>query len=151
MSIFKYVESIFTDIDNFPKEGLSQKEVTHKILKHRNKPINPETEEKEQPNASKALTRLIQENKIFMTAERLYYPITPETAQKEALVDFSQNIYCIKPDIYAVVDTMYLIKVHSDHVWTPPFPTNQLRLQRHFLSASIPVYSLSKAPMLPLC
>ena len=117
MSVFKFVESIFADATNFPADGLSQKEVIHKILKYRNKPINHDTEAKEQPNASKALNRLLTNNRIYMTSERMYYPVTPETSQQKALSEFSENVYCLKPDIYAVVDTMYLIKVHSDHVF----------------------------------
>lgn len=117
MSIPKYVKSIFDDVDNFPEEGLTQKEIVHKVLKFRNKPINYETEKQEQPNVAKALKKLLEANQIFLTNERTYYPVTQETAQKEALTQFSENVYCVKGDIYAVVDTMYLIKVHSDHVF----------------------------------
>lgn len=116
MSITKFVEGIFADVGNFPEGGLTQKEIVHKILKYRNKPINHDTEKKEQPNASKALAKLLRDERIYITDDHTYHPKTQETAQKEALVEFSQNVYCIKDDIYAIVDTMYLIKVHSDHV-----------------------------------
>lgn len=117
MSIPEFVESIFSDTKNFPEQGLTQTEVIHRILKYRNKEITTANVDKEQPNASKALRKLVAEQRIFMTDQRIYYPVTKETAQREALTQFSENVYCIKGDIYAVVDTMYLIKVHSDHVY----------------------------------
>ena len=115
MSITKFVEGIFADSGNFPEDGLTQKEIVHKILKHRNKPINYDTEKKEQPNASKALAKLLRDEKIYMADNHTYHPKTQETAQKEALAEFAQNVYCTKDDIFAIVDTMYLIKVHSDY------------------------------------
>ena len=116
MSISKFVESIFADTENFPEEGLGQKEIIIKILKYRNKDATSKNVAKEQPNASKALSKLLKDKKIMMSNQRRYYPVTKETAQQEALNDFSENVYCLKPDIFAIVDTMYLIKVHSDHV-----------------------------------
>ena len=117
MSIPKFVESIFADITNFPKDGMSQTDVICSILKHRNKEINPDTIKKEQSNASRALTKLLNDHRIMLDTDRKYHPVTPETAQREALTQFSENVYCLKPDIFAIVDTMYLIKVHSDHVF----------------------------------
>lgn len=117
MSISKYVESIFADTANFPENGMTQTEVIHKILKYRNKKITPENVDKEQPNASKALTKLLGDKRITLSKQRTYHPVTKETIQQEALADFSENVYCLKGDIFAVVDTMYLIKVHSDHVY----------------------------------
>lgn len=116
MSIPKFVESIFADTENFPAEGFSQTDIICKILKHRNKEVTPENIEKEQPNACKALKKLLKDDRIILSTQRRYHPITKETAQQEALDQFSENIYCLKPDIFAIVDTMYLIKVHSDHV-----------------------------------
>ena len=116
MSITKFVEGIFADASNFPEGGLTQKEIVHKILKYRNKPINHDTEKKEQPNASKALAKLLRDERIYVADDHTYHPKTQETAQKEALVEFSQNIYCLKDDIFAISDTMILIKVHSDYV-----------------------------------
>ena len=115
MSIPKYVESIFADTENFPAEGFTQTEIIHKILKYRNKAITPENVEKEQPNACKALRKLLKDDRIILSAQRTYHPVTKETAQHEALDQFSENIYCLKPDIFAIVDTMYLIKVYEDH------------------------------------
>ena len=117
MSITKFVESIFADSANSPAEGMTQKDVTCLILKHRNKEVTPENIKKEQPNASRALTTLIADKRVMVNDERTYFPVTPETAQQEALTQFSENVYCTKADIYSVVDTMYLIKIHSDHVF----------------------------------
>ena len=117
MSIRKFVESLFADTTNFPKDGMTQKDVICQILKYRNKPITPDNIKKEQSNASRALTKLLAEKRIILNDQHIYYPITPETAQQEALTQFSENVYCTKSDIFAVVDTMYLIKVHSDHVY----------------------------------
>lgn len=116
MSISKFVESIFADIENFPEEGLDQKDIIHRILEYRGKKKTIENATKEQPNASKALSKLLKDKKIMMSNQRRYYPVTKETAQQEALNDFSENVYCLIPDIFAIVDTMYLIKIHSDHV-----------------------------------
>lgn len=115
MSIPKYVESIFADTEHFPTEGMTQTEIIHKILKYRGKAITIENVKNEQPNASKALRKLLKEQRIVLSNQHTYHPVTPETAQQEALTAFSENVYCLKPDIFAVVDTMYLIKVHSDH------------------------------------
>ena len=115
MSIPKYVESIFADTENFPAEGMTQTEIIHKILKYRGRAITLENAKKEQPNAAKALRKLLKEQRIILSDQRTYHPVTQETAQREALTQFSENVYCLKPDIFAVVDTMYLIKVHSDH------------------------------------
>ena len=41
--------------------------------------------------------------------------------------------------------------ITEGRVWTLPFPTHRQRLQWTFLSASIPVYSLSKTPMPNRC
>ena len=117
MSIPKFVESIFADTEHFPEGGITQKEVICSILEHRNKEITPENIKKEQSNASKALTKLVAENRIFLSDQHTYHPVTQEKAQEEALAQFAENVHCLKAGIFAIVDTMYLIKVHSDHVY----------------------------------
>lgn len=117
MSIRKYIESIFEDTANFPKDGLTQTEIVHKVLKYRSKDITHENARKQQPNVSRVLTKLVEDKRAILTDQHIYHPVTPETAQREALTQFSENVYCLKPDIFAIVDTMYLIKVHSDHVY----------------------------------
>lgn len=116
MSIPKFVKSIFSDIDSFPKEGLTQKDVIYKILKHDDKELSEKNIKNTQPSASRALNNLIGDK--YITCDHgIYRPVIQEDAQQEALSQFSENVYCMKPDIFAVVDSMYLIKVHSDHVF----------------------------------
>ena len=116
MSIPKFVDSIFANTANFPAEGMTQTEIIIEILKYRKKEITENNIKKEQPNASKALCKLLQERRIMLSNQHTYHPVTKETAQQEALAQFSENVYCLKPDIFAIVDTMYLIKVHHDYV-----------------------------------
>lgn len=117
MSIPKIVESIFADTAHFPKEGMTQKDVVCSVLEQQNNSVNPANIKRVQPNVSRALAKLISTNQVTRSAQHVYHPVTPETAQRVALMHFSENVYCLKPDIFAVVDTMYLIKVHSDHVF----------------------------------
>lgn len=116
MTVPKIVESIFADTANFPEEGMSQTAVICLVLKHQNKKPTHENIKSQQSNVSRALTKLVGDKRVILE-DRTYYPVTPETVQQEALTQFSENVYCTKPDIFAIVDTMYLIKVHSDHVY----------------------------------